>query len=70
MRLVTDQGGHPVAVYDPEKPITEAAAAKLLRDGRARLAAGGDYREGSELDALAADIIAEMARGVTTNLFG
>ena len=70
MRVMTDHGGHPVAVYDPEKPITEAAADKLLKDGRARLAAGGDYREGSELDTLAADIIAEMARGVTTNLFG
>jgi hypothetical protein len=56
-------------VYDPEKPITEAAADKLLRDGRARLAAGGDYQEGSELDTLAADILAEMARGVTSNLF-
>jgi phosphoserine phosphatase len=70
MRVMTDHGGHPVAVYDPERPITEAAAAKLLRDGRARLAAGGDYREGSELDALASEILAEMARGVTSDMFG
>lgn len=70
MRVMTDHGGHPVAVYDPDKPITEAAADKLLKDGRARLAAGGDYREGSELDTLANDILTEMARGVTTNLFG
>lgn len=69
MRVMTDHRGHPVAVYDPERPITEAAAARLLADGRARLAAGGDYREGSELDTLAADILAEMARGVTSNLF-
>ena len=70
MRVMTDHGGHPVAVYDPEKPITEAAADKLLKDGRARLAAGGDYREGSELDALADTILREMARGVTAELFG
>jgi phosphoserine phosphatase len=70
MRVMTDHGGHPVAVYDPEKPITEAAAGKLLKDGRARLAAGGDYRQGSELDALAAEILTEMARGVTAELFG
>jgi hypothetical protein len=69
MRVMTDHGGHPVAVYDPEKPITEAAADKLIKDGRARLAAGGDYREGSELDTLAADILAEMARGVRAELF-
>ena len=70
MRVMTDHGGHPVAVYDPDTPITEAAADKLLKDGRARLAAGGDYREGSELDTLAADILAEMARGVTSDMFG
>ncbi|MCR5875583.1 haloacid dehalogenase-like hydrolase [Phenylobacterium sp. J426] len=69
MRVMTDHGGHPVAVYDPETPITEAAADKLIKDGRARLAAGGDYREGSELDGLAADILAEMARGVRADLF-
>jgi phosphoserine phosphatase len=69
MRVMTDHGGHPVAVYDPETPITEAAAAKLLADGRARLAAGGDYREGSALDVLADEILKEMARGVTSQLF-
>ncbi|WP_293907285.1 HAD family hydrolase [Phenylobacterium sp.] len=69
MRVMTDHGGHPVAVYDSDKPITEAAAAKLLADGRARLAAGGDYREGSPLDDLAAEILAAMARGVRAELF-
>lgn len=70
MRVMTDHGGHPVAVYDPQKPITEAAADQLLKDGRARLSAGGDYREGSELDRLAVDILNEMARGVRAELFG
>ena len=69
MRVMTDHGGHPVAVYDAEKPITEAAAAQLLKDGRARLAAGGDYREGSQLDDLAGEILAAMARGVRAELF-
>ena len=69
MRVVTDQGGHTVAVYDPEREITEAAAQRLLADGRARLAGAGDYREGSPLDALAGVIRAEMARGVRAELF-
>ena len=69
MRVMTDHGGHPVAVYDSGKPYTEAAAAQLLKDGRARLAAGGDYREGSQLDDLAAEILAAMARGVHAELF-
>ena len=69
MRVMTDHGGHPVAIYDSSKPYTEAAAAQLLKDGRARLAAGGDYREGSQLDDLAVEILAAMARGVRAELF-
>ena len=69
MRVMTDHGGHPVAIYDSAKPYTEAAAAQLLKDGRARLAAGGDYREGSQLDDLAGEILAAMARGVRAELF-
>lgn len=69
MRVMTDHGGHAVAVYDPERAITEAAAHKLLADGRARLAAAGDYREGGPLDDLARRILKEMARGVRAELF-
>jgi phosphoserine phosphatase len=69
MRVVTDHGGHAVAVYDPEREITEAAAHRLLADGRARLAGAGDYREDSPLDALASEILKEMARGVRAELF-
>lgn len=69
MRVVTDHGGHAVAIYDPGQEITEAAAHKLLADGRARLASAGDYREGSTLDILADDIIREMGRGVRSELF-
>ncbi len=69
MRVVTDHGGHAVAVYDPDREITAAAAHQLLADGRARLAASGDYREGSPLDVLAADILSEMSRGVRAELF-
>lgn len=69
MRVMTDHGGHPVAIYDSAKPYTEAAAAQLLKDGRARLAAGGDYRQGSQLDDLAMEILAAMARGVRAELF-
>jgi phosphoserine phosphatase len=69
MRVVTDHGGHAVAVYDPDREITEAAAHQLLTDGRARLAAPGDYREGAPLDLLAQRILQEMARGVHAELF-
>jgi phosphoserine phosphatase len=69
MRVVTDHGGHAVAIHDPTQEATAGAAHKLLVDGRARLSGSGDYREGSTLDQLAQDILESMARGVTTKLF-
>lgn len=69
MRVVTDHGGHAVAVYDPERPVTGTAAKRLIDDGRAKLMGPGDYREGAELDRLANDLLHEMARGVRAELF-
>ena len=69
MRLVTDQGGASVAVYDPENPRSVAAAKGLRDDGRANLAGPADYTEGSTLDSLAQMILTEMAsRASTRNL--
>jgi phosphoserine phosphatase len=69
MRVVTDHHGHAVAVYDPERPASEAAAKKLLADGRAGLIGPGDYREGAPLDQLAAEMLEQMAEGVQAHLF-
>ncbi|MBS0334956.1 MAG: haloacid dehalogenase-like hydrolase [Proteobacteria bacterium] len=64
MRLVTDQGGAAVAVYNAESPRSLAAAKRLLDDGRARYSGLADYAEGSELDRLADDLLRQMARRV------
>jgi phosphoserine phosphatase len=61
MRLVTDQGGYAVAVYQQGDPSSEAAALSLRKDGRAHLAGPGDYSEGAPLDSLAAAMLTEMA---------
>lgn len=69
MRLVTDQGGYAVAVYQPGDPSSEAAALSLRKDGRAHLAGPGDYSEGAPLDNLAAAMLTEMsARAHAQNL--
>jgi phosphoserine phosphatase len=69
MRLVTDQGGASVAVYDPDNPRSVAAAKSLRDDGRANLAGPADYSEGSPLDSLAHLLLTEMAsRASTRNL--
>ena len=61
MRLVTDQGGYAVAVYEEGNPFTEKAAVDLRKDGRAQLAGPGDYREGAPLDQLAQAMLTEIA---------
>jgi phosphoserine phosphatase len=64
MRLVTDQGGAAVAVYNPASERSLQAARQLREDGRARLAGVADYSEGSELDELAQALLVEMAARV------
>jgi phosphoserine phosphatase len=64
MRLVTDQGGVAVAVYNPKSEKSLQAARQLREDGRARLDALADYSEGSELDRLAEALLVEMAARV------
>jgi phosphoserine phosphatase len=66
MRLVTDQGGYSVSVYDAGDPRSVGAARNLRRDGRARFAAPADYREGGDLDQLTAAILEEIAARVRT----
>lgn len=61
MRLVTDQGGSAIAVFNPDSEKSMAAALELRDDGRAHLAGPGDYTEGSPLDQLAQALLAEMA---------
>jgi hypothetical protein len=61
MRLVTDQGGYSVAVYNEGDPLSEAAALELRDGRRAHLAGPGDYTEGSPLDNLAFAMLTEMS---------
>jgi len=50
MRLVKDQGGHSIAVYNPGKRGAKSHAQQLIKDGRATLFASADYQEGSAID--------------------
>ncbi len=61
MRLVTDQGGAAIAVYNAESPKSLAAAKRLTEDGRALFSGQADYTEGSELDRLADTLLRAMA---------
>jgi hypothetical protein len=50
MRLVKDQGGHSIAVYNSGKRGAKTKAEQLVKDGRATLVAPADYQEGSAID--------------------
>ena len=64
MRLLTDQGGAAVAVYDLRSEKSIEAARRLREDGRARLDGVADYSEGSELDRIAQGLLVQMAARV------
>ena len=50
MRLVKDQGGHSIAVYNPGKHGAKKHAEQLIKNGRATLFTTADYQEGSAID--------------------
>lgn len=57
MRLVKDQGGHSIAVYNPNKRGAKKPAEQLINDGRATLSAPADFQEGSPIDSCVKAII-------------
>jgi len=57
MRLVKDQGGHSIAVYNGSKRGVKKHADQLVEDGRATLAAPADFQEGSTIDVCVKAII-------------
>jgi len=50
MRLVKDQGGHSIAVYNGSKRGARKHADQLVDDGRATLGAPADYQDGGVID--------------------
>jgi hypothetical protein len=61
MRLVRDQGGHSIAVYQPGSPSKKARAEKLIHDKRADFIAPADYSEGRRLDEIIRAVIDKVA---------
>ena len=60
MKLVTVNGGHSIAVYDPSTG-DRAKAYKMMRENRIKFFAPADYSEDAELDRLVKAIIARTA---------
>lgn len=60
MKLVNQNGGHAIGVYDPVTEKKEKVR-RMIRDRRIRYYAAADYSEGSELDRLVKQIILRTA---------
>lgn len=65
MKMVRHQGGHSIAVFDPEK--WEAMSAQpnvynLIAENRADFVVPADYREGRQLDVTVKGILGRIAR--------
>lgn len=57
MRLVKSQGGHSIAVYNPDDIEAFNAMRQLINEGRATYVCPADYSEGGEIDKLVKTII-------------
>lgn len=63
MKMLTYQGGHSVAVYDPARTDRDLSKVhRLISDGRVEFVAPADYREKSQLDIIIKGILGRIAR--------
>lgn len=61
MKLVKTNGGHSIAVYNPQSAKAGFAAQKLLNEKRAGYMAEADYREGSSMEHMVHLILNRMS---------
>jgi hypothetical protein len=61
MRLVKDQGGHAIAVYNPGLRKAKETAIQLVNDGRATLHAPANYEPGSQVEQAVQAIIDKIS---------
>lgn len=65
MKMVRDQGGHSIAVFDPERsaePRSQKVLYGLIAEGRVNFIAPADYTEGSQLDTTVKGALGRIAR--------
>ena len=65
MKMVRHQGGHSIAVFDPEKwkdPGMQRKVYNLIAEDRAHFVVPADYSEGSQLDITIKGVLGRVAR--------
>ena len=70
MKMLTQQGGHSIAVYDAERRGSNLVGIrKLISDNRVNFVAPADYRESSPLDIIVQGILGRIGAGTEGNLW-
>ena len=64
MRIVRQNGGHSIAVYNPEKKGGKAKIEQLIKDQRVNFVAPADYRRGRAIDTYVRCVIDKIATDV------
>lgn len=65
MKMVRHQGGHSIAVFDPDewsRPLTPTKVYDLIAEDRAHFVVPADYSPGSQLDVTVRGILGRIAR--------
>lgn len=61
MKLVKEQGGYSIAVYDPKKPAKKRVSENLKHENRVNFCIPADYSEGSKMETMVKLIIDKMS---------
>lgn len=64
MKMVRQQGGHSIAVFDPkawEDPRSQEKLYRLIAENRVHFVAPADYRDGSQLSVITKGILGRLA---------
>ncbi len=63
MKMLSYQGEHSIAVYDPKRDNRDLDKIhRLISDGRVEFVAPADYRENSQVDIIVKGILGRIAR--------
>lgn len=69
-RLLKDQGGHSIAVFESNKKNARSRAKKIFTDGRVNFVTAANYAEGSELDRISKGILDKISSDMNLRKFG
>ncbi len=69
MKIVKNEGGHSISVYNPSSERKRKIASKLYTDNRVNFIAPADYSKGSKLDSIIKSILEKISINNTLDSF-